>query len=100
MVRKYAKDDDGSGTYANAAMPHDALREMSKLYIKAYQAGQKAVVPEHDQIFYWYRPSPKAAVATGDPLPRVSFRLSLCHSDACIGLSPSARTWCTTWSLS
>jgi hypothetical protein len=48
------QDDDGSSTYSNTQMPHDALRAMSKLYIQAFQAGQKAVTPTADQVCRFY----------------------------------------------
>lgn len=55
-------------------MSHDALRELCKIYIAAYKSGAKAATVAEDQIIYWHRPSPKAAVASADPLgpPKVS----------------------------
>lgn len=60
--------DDGSSQWASN-MPHDAWRELYKPYIAAYKSGASAPTVEEDKIVYWYRPTPKAVVCTGDSLP-------------------------------
>ncbi|KAJ5129417.1 uncharacterized protein N7515_005456 [Penicillium bovifimosum] len=59
--------DDGSAKWA-ADMPHDAWRRLFKPYISAYKAGAKTPTVEADEIVYWYRPTPKGVVCTGDSL--------------------------------
>lgn len=60
--------DDGSSQWANN-MPHDAWRELYKPYIAAYKPGASKPSIEEDKVVYWYRPTPKGVVCTGDPLP-------------------------------
>jgi glucan endo-1,3-alpha-glucosidase len=49
-------------------MPHDAWRELYKPYIAAYKSGAKTPTVEEDKLVYWYRPTPKGVVCTGDSL--------------------------------
>jgi glucan endo-1,3-alpha-glucosidase len=48
--RKYKKDDDGSGVYADVSMTHDSFRSMAALYIDAWKKGLSKVSPKKDQI--------------------------------------------------
>lgn len=50
-------------------MPHDAWRDLYKPYIAAYKAGASSPTVNEDKIVYWYRPTPKGVVCTGDSLP-------------------------------
>lgn len=59
--------DDGSSQWA-ADMPHDGWRNLFKPYIAAYKSGAKAPIVEEDEVVYWYRPTPKGVVCTGDTL--------------------------------
>ncbi|KAJ5383566.1 Glucan endo-1-3-alpha-glucosidase agn1 [Penicillium concentricum] len=59
--------DDGSSQWA-ANMPHDGWRNLFKPYIAAYKSGAKAPTVEADEVVYWYRPTPKGVVCTGDTL--------------------------------
>lgn len=59
--------DDGSSQWA-ANMPHDAWRNLFKPYIAAYKSGAKTPTVEADEVVYWYRPTPKGVVCTGDNL--------------------------------
>ncbi|KAI2726397.1 CAZyme family GH71 [Penicillium roqueforti] len=59
--------DDGSSQWA-ADMPHDGWRNLFKPYIAAYKSGAKAPIVEEDGVVYWYRPTPKGVVCTGDTL--------------------------------
>ncbi|CAG8034747.1 unnamed protein product [Penicillium salamii] len=59
--------DDGSSQWATN-MPHDAWRELYKPYIAAYKSGASAPTVEEDKLVYWYRPTPKGVVCTGDSL--------------------------------
>ncbi|KAI3208006.1 CAZyme family GH71 [Penicillium roqueforti] len=59
--------DDGSSQWA-ADMPHDGWRNLFKSYIAAYKSGAKAPIVEEDEVVYWYRPTPKGVVCTGDTL--------------------------------
>lgn len=59
--------DDGSSQWAKD-MPHDAWRELYKPYIAAYKSGAKTPTVEEDKLVYWYRPTPKGVVCTGDSL--------------------------------
>jgi glucan endo-1,3-alpha-glucosidase len=49
-------------------MPHDAWRELYRPYIAAYKVGAKTPTVEEDKLVYWYRPTPKGVVCTGDSL--------------------------------
>jgi glucan endo-1,3-alpha-glucosidase len=49
-------------------MPHDAWRELYQPYIAAYKSGAKTPTVEKDKLVYWYRPTPKGVVCTGDSL--------------------------------
>ncbi|KAJ5506348.1 hypothetical protein N7453_005305 [Penicillium expansum] len=59
--------DDGSSQWA-ADMPHNGWRNLFKPYIAAYKSGAKAPTVEADEVVYWYRPTPKGVVCTGDNL--------------------------------
>ncbi|KAJ5164469.1 uncharacterized protein N7500_006299 [Penicillium coprophilum] len=59
--------DDGSSQWA-ADMPHDGWRNLFKPYISAYKSGAKSPTVEADEVVYWYRPTPKGVVCTGDTL--------------------------------
>ncbi|KAJ5478790.1 hypothetical protein N7530_004299 [Penicillium desertorum] len=59
--------DDGSSQWA-VNMPHDGWRNLFKPYIAAYKSGSKAPTVETDEVVYWYRPTPKGVVCTGDTL--------------------------------
>lgn len=39
-----------------------------KPYISAYKAGASAPTVEHDELVYWYRPTPKGVKCTNDQL--------------------------------
>lgn len=39
-----------------------------KPYIAAYKAGASTPTVQQDQLVYWYRPTPKSTVCTGDPV--------------------------------
>ncbi|CAI7663094.1 unnamed protein product [Penicillium manginii] len=60
--------DDGSSQWA-AGMPHDGWRDLYQPYIAAYKAGANAPTVDEEKIVYWYRPTPKSIICTGDPLP-------------------------------
>ncbi|CAI7644732.1 unnamed protein product [Penicillium glandicola] len=59
--------DDGSSQWA-ADMPHDSWRNLFKPYIAAYKSGAEVPTVEADEVVYWYRPTPKGVVCTGDTL--------------------------------
>lgn len=59
--------DDGSAQWAEN-MPHDAWRNLFKPYIAAYKSGAKTPTVEADEVVYWYRPTPKGVVCSGDNL--------------------------------
>jgi glucan endo-1,3-alpha-glucosidase len=60
--------DDGSSQWA-AGMPHDAWRDLYQPYITAYKSGTKTPTVDEEKVVYWYRPTPKAVICTGDQLP-------------------------------
>ncbi|KAJ5642870.1 CAZyme family GH71 [Penicillium longicatenatum] len=60
--------DDGSSQWA-AGMPHDAWRDLYQPYITAYKSGAKTPTVDEEKVVYWYRPTPKAVICTGDQLP-------------------------------
>ncbi|KAE8153432.1 glycosyl hydrolase family 71-domain-containing protein [Aspergillus avenaceus] len=52
--------DDGASKWVND-LPHYGWMEMARPYIAAYKVGAKSVNEfiKEDQLFYWYRPSPR-----------------------------------------
>ncbi|KAH7093900.1 glycosyl hydrolase family 71-domain-containing protein, partial [Auriculariales sp. MPI-PUGE-AT-0066] len=50
-------------------MPHDALRDVTAEYIKAFKAGEKKATASVDELVYYYRPNPKGASCT-DPVAK------------------------------
>jgi hypothetical protein len=60
-------DDDGHSKWIND-MPHGGWLEMAKPYIAAFKAGEKAPTITEEKLVYWYRPTPKDIVCSGDSL--------------------------------
>ena len=59
--------DDGSSQWT-LGFPHDGWRSIMKPYIAAYKVGASVPTVTKDQLVYWYRPTPKNTVCTGDPV--------------------------------
>ncbi|KAK5998867.1 Mutanase [Cladobotryum mycophilum] len=59
--------DDGSSQWANG-FPHDGWRTLFRPYIAAYKSGASTPKVTTDEIVYWYRPTPRQAQCTNDPL--------------------------------
>ncbi|KAI0484353.1 glycoside hydrolase family 71 protein [Xylariaceae sp. FL0804] len=59
--------DDGSSAWASG-FPHSAWGTLMAPYIAAYKAGADAPTVTAEQLVYWYRPTPKDTVCTGDAL--------------------------------
>jgi len=59
------------GTTWASNSPHTAWFDMSEYYITAFKTGSYPAITE-DVIYYWARPHPANAVASGDSLPRPS----------------------------
>jgi glucan endo-1,3-alpha-glucosidase len=60
--------DDGSSQWA-VGMPHDGWRDLYQPYIAAYKSGAKSPTIDEEKVVYWYRPTPKGVICTGDSLP-------------------------------
>jgi hypothetical protein len=60
-------DDDGHSKWIND-MPHGGWLEMAKPYIAAYKAGANSISVTEEKLVYWYRPTPKGIICSGDTL--------------------------------
>ncbi|KAF7334571.1 Glycoside hydrolase family 71 protein [Mycena venus] len=59
----YAGGPTGASRWVNE-MPHDAWRDVAQVYISAFKAGASTPTVTTDELVYYYRPSPKAAICS------------------------------------
>ncbi|KAF5334900.1 hypothetical protein D9611_010018 [Ephemerocybe angulata] len=58
-----------SGTYWADNFPHTAWFDMSEYYIRAFKSGSYPAITK-DVIYYWSKPHPAGAIASGDSIGR------------------------------
>ncbi|KAF8152842.1 glycoside hydrolase family 71 protein [Mycena galopus ATCC 62051] len=61
----YAGGATGAELWVNG-MPHDAWRDVAKVYISAFKSGASSPTVTTDELVYYYRPTPKG-VSCSDP---------------------------------
>jgi len=61
--------DQPDGTTWATNFPHTAWFDMSQYYITAFKTGTYPAITQ-DAIYYWARPHPASAIASGDSLPQ------------------------------
>ncbi|KAJ7901169.1 glycoside hydrolase family 71 protein [Mycena olivaceomarginata] len=61
----YAGGDTGASRWVNQ-MPHDAWRDVAKVYISAFKSGASSPTVTTDKLVYYYRPTPKDTPCSDD----------------------------------